>query len=432
MKRTFLVVSLLGLVMGAGPSANAQNPCVEFGADFWSGTCLVDPQAMYQKAHSAQRFAWDGVPFLAVDMGDEVMFYSLELADMPVELGRTSFHMGTVGDAEYLLYQFSVTDDTHFLFGVHRTGVVMADLGSGERPLISDERTWRIATSTSGPSEVDFTDNNLGGMVFNHEGRTFVLTHVFKDSCVDVASLYEVTRGSQIDLGLVGCVPYPAGIQAIGVQGGRMVGDYLYVAFNLATSAQVRENVAVYQVSGAGPELTPVATRVFNGNLLRASSFDLDIDHQLIASADFGAKEVSLWSAGYMGVGSWAEPVLLRTIPVPPIRDVSPGVRGPRSVALSWPLLWVDGAGLMRFDVGPRPDILVPRQVASEVGFFHSSAPGAQNDEFTECLDWNTVTGVFDPSGDFLYLPRFAVSQVYNTSDCRSQAVVAPGLGADD
>jgi hypothetical protein len=406
-----------GAAPDAGADAQVACPvtptCISYLGDLWSGECLVDPGKKYAKTYSLQSFTFLGKPSLAVDMGDELQFFDLSTAQAPKSTGWSFFKMPAVGDAEHLLYQFSVGDEARYAFTVHRTGVVILDLGTGSAPGIGWQRKWFLDSGHPTLDELDYAGTNFGGMMFAHAGESYLLTSVFDDACANQAALYRLSTGStSIELELVECVDFPPGSEAVGVQGGRKVGNLLYVALNKSNSAKERRNVTIFELTDPGPKLVAKKVNVFTGNLARHSSFELDVPAGLIAEADAADKVVHIYAAGHQGVGSWDAPELLSSVSVPTSNKVWPALNGPRNVALHWPMLWVDGGGL--YDVG---DPMKPTQVLAAEDYFHREAGGPQNTSPNyPCL--NIYPGAFHPDGTAFYLARFPALQMFDTAAC--------------
>lgn len=403
------VLASLVLVSAFAGRVQAQEDCVEYRGDFWSGNCDVRPGNSFSKAYSMQRFEFNGSPYLAVDMGDEIQFFSLSDPESPTSLGWTSFRMPLPGDAEHIMAQFSVGDDVRFAFATHGTGVTFVDLGTGAQP--SPGAVTRHLASAGG---LDYLDSTPGGLVFDHNDEDFLLTHVFEDGCGAQAGLFRLDQaGGATTHTLVSCVPYPAGTSGRGIMGGRKVGSYLYVALHEGAGSANSENVTIYELTGSEPNLVEREVDAMFGYPVRRNGFEVDAVDQLVASTDYFGRAVRLYATGFGGEGSWASPVLLSTVSIPDDFSYDPPTGGPRSVALDWPLMFIDDGGL--FDI---TDPANPVRLVHTGDYFSASVVGEQNPTGFACLDRYVNVGVFHPTADELYLPRFPIAQVFDVSAC--------------
>ena len=91
--RALTAVAVALLMTTISPMALAQDQCIGFEGNFWSGNCLVDPGKQYAKAYAMQNMMWKGKPHLAIDMGDEIQFFDLSNQNSPVSTGWTTFLM---------------------------------------------------------------------------------------------------------------------------------------------------------------------------------------------------------------------------------------------------------------------------------------------------------------------------------------------------
>ena len=395
--RTALIL-VVAHAVGAAP-AGAQ--CLDFVTTLKTYNCVgaPPPPEANSKSFESVVIQWHGKSFLFMSTGNEMELYNAVNPPAPTLLGRSGYSPGNLGDSDYDLMSFEVCDDCRFGIANYKMGIVVFDLGTSPA-----QPSWGARTYFPVASSV------VGGMVFAHNGRHYVLANDLSGACGG-ASLFEVTNSGQVSLQHLGCFTVP-GVSQTRVLGGFKVGaSHLYVSDQSGA-------VFIVQIQGSGgaTSLSHVGTAPFRAKQQRTKGFDLDRTMGLVVAGGTGT-----W-AGWLELydfGGLVDPAATVTSPRLVTRMGPPGLAMPyiRTVAIQWPLVYGAYIGSTR---APEIYDIAGVTQGSPDGWIGPLDPGF----WDPANSWNNwecrkeYDAAFHPSADALYMARYQVAQVVDTSEC--------------
>ena len=400
------MLSVVCLVTAAAPT-NAQSWCQDWvrTTNNTSDDCTTTPSN--DRFFALAGFEWNGTPHYVLNRGNELEIYDIDgsNASQPDAVATSSFNVPHAGDNDYDLLSFSVCDECEYGSANFRGGLMVFKIISHSgQPLFNIDRRWPEANTT------------YGSFVFEHSGSVYLLANGISGTCSDgSAGLFRISdSGSTINLQQLSCIDGPGGAP-VQVLGGVSIfaGTTQYLWLGDSSN-----RIQIYRVD-SGPSLT----RVGPSQQIRANlglGRGLDVDHEAqIAVAAYTTTGVHLFD-----VSDPSSPTELWSYTGDTVNRV----------AVRSPLLWTGQQGSVyhshSWDIS-NPSSPVELDT-DDGGFWHPDN------------DWNDYPcqydhdAVFHPDGDYLYIARYSVTQVFDVSGCGAATAptagvsVSPPDGQDD
>ena len=381
--------SLLVFLSLASP-VTAQTHCIQWVDRVLdtSNSCTNEP--FRDRAMAAETFTWKGHEYLMFNGGNELFLYNIDDPANPDLVEESRFNFGTIGDSDYDLLRFDISDESRFVVLAHKSArTVVVDLGTGTVPSFDD---WE---------KYETSDINLGGLVFHKGGSNYLFAAGLEGGCAFGSGLYlvhgadnlevvELTPGSScVELG-----GSPVKVAALQTYTDDLARFFLYA--NLSGTRMI------YRAEGSGSDLALVDGTAAPVEMGKFLNFSIDSKNARAASSDYYGGVIRIWDLTLP-----QSPALLYEIPAA-VRGVS--LRSPSEGSSSTLATIVGGVprSTRTWEVGPAN--------AQEFESTFWSDPLLDHNDGPTCV-WANAHAL-SPDGSTLFLSRFAAHDVFDLTEC--------------
>lgn len=388
------VVVSVGALLVAGPAV-ADDGCLDHRGTFFNTSSDCTSHPGNERLLAVEAIRWGSHEYLVGNTGNELRLWRIDAPFSPSMMAMSSMcaefpgggpYPCAAGDMDYNLRNFSVCDGCRFGVASYATGTALFDLGSGDEPQFVDEVAYAA-------TPVD------GAFTFRVGSAQYLIATGLPGQCASGDStVYRFVSAVATQNPVVGCIPGPT--TPTRARGGRVVdsdtGLYLYLGLT-------GNRVGIYRVDPDGNDIQLVfLDDSLRGLMERNPSFDVDSVAGIAITAYYSSLKV--YDIG-REVGTPAAPVLVGSVSY---SDPSDWVT---NAALSWPYVWVGYQTAA--DTSRTYDLSTPSDPqALDPGFW---APGwSWNDYPCEM----PTDAAFSADGDALYVGRYSIGQVVDTTDC--------------
>jgi hypothetical protein len=352
-----------------------------------SSNCTNEP--FRDRSKDVETFTWKGHDYLMFSGGNELFIFNIDDPTNPDLVEESRFNFGTVGDSDYDLLRFDISDDSRYVVLGHKVArTVVVDLGVGMTPSFDD---W---------AKYEASDSNLGGYVFHKGGSNYLFAAGLDGGCADGSSLYLVN--SVDDLQVVELTPGSSCVE-LGGSSVKISAPLTYVApagFFLYTN--VSGTNQIYQIEGSGAELDFAQRWEAPAGIENFRFFSIDTKNARAASSYYSEGVVRIWDLMIP-----SSPALMYEIPAE-VRGVS--LRSPSEGSSSTLATIIGGVprSTRTWEVGPANAQEFEATFWSDTSLPHNDVPS--------CV-WE-VDHTLSPDGSALFLSRYAAHDVFDLTEC--------------